>query len=101
MEEMESEWPKRSSRHGKEQAVASATDGQPWEQMKGDLHGMARSREGASLGEGTVGAQGLKQKGLAVFEEQGGGNAGRQRPEHLEALWYNGKSTKAGYTATA
>lgn len=51
--------------------------------------------EGAFLGEG------LKQKGLAMFEEQGGGNAGRWRPEHLEALWYNGKSTKAGYAAMA
>lgn len=37
VEEMENEWPKRSSRCGKEWAVTSATDGQPWEQMKGDL----------------------------------------------------------------
>lgn len=48
-----------------------------------------------AMGEGTLGATVLKQKGFAVFEEQGGGSTGRQRPEHLKVLWCKGKSTKA------
>ena len=33
-----------------------------------------------AMGEGTAGAEVMKQKGFAMFKEQGGGNVGRQRP---------------------
>lgn len=51
---------------------------------------MGRTGRRASVAEGTAGAKVLKQKRLAVFEDQGEGNAGRNH----KALWCNGKSSR-------